>query len=380
MFKAKTVRTWYKIHKWTSLICTVFLLLLCLTGLPLIFHHELDHLLGNTVEPPPMPAGTPLASLDAVVEAGRKLHPDLVLQYLSWDPDEPNVVSLSMGTSPKELAVRFLTIDARTAEVLKAPKVQEGLMYILLRLHVDLFAGIPGKLFLGLMGLLFVASIVSGAVVYGPFMRNLDFGTVRTGKAARVTWFDLHSLFGIVTLMWAIVVGATGVINTWADLVVRLWQFDQLAEMTAPYRNRPAPAKLASLERAVAVARQAAPGMVPAFVAFPGTDLTSNHHYGVFMHGATPLTARLYKPVLVDAQTGELTDTRDLPWYVTALLVSQPLHFGDYGGLPLKILWALLDVVTIVVLISGLYLWIARRKSAIEERIEALALRAEELA
>ncbi|MBX5497026.1 MAG: PepSY domain-containing protein, partial [Bryobacteraceae bacterium] len=105
-----------------------------------------------------------------------------------------------------------------------------------------------------------------------------------------------------------------------------------------------------------------------------------NHHYGVFMHGATPLTARLYKPVLVDAQTGELTDTRDLPWYVTALLVSQPLHFGDYGGLPLKILWALLDVATIVVLISGLYLWIARRKSAIEERIEALALQAEELA
>ncbi|MBX5496053.1 MAG: PepSY domain-containing protein, partial [Bryobacteraceae bacterium] len=95
MFKAKTVRTWYKIHKWTSLICTVFLLLLCVTGLPLIFYHELEHLLGNAVEPQPMPAGTPLASLDAVVEAGRKLHPDLVLQYLSWDPDEPNVVSLS---------------------------------------------------------------------------------------------------------------------------------------------------------------------------------------------------------------------------------------------------------------------------------------------
>ena len=57
--------------------------------------------------------------------------------------------------------------------------------------------------------------------------------------------------------------------------------------------------------------------------------------------------------MLVEAQTGEVTDSRELPWYVTALLVSQPLHFGDYGGMPMQILWALLDVVTIIVLAAG---------------------------
>ena len=40
----------------------------------------------------------------------------------------------------------------------------------------------------------------------------------------------------------------------------------------------------------------------------------------------------------------------------------QPLHFGDYGGLPLKVIWAALDMLTIVVLGSGLYLWWIRRK------------------
>jgi uncharacterized iron-regulated membrane protein len=58
-----------------------------------------------------------------------------------------------------------------------------------------------------------------------------------------------------------------------------------------------------------------------------------------------------------------------LPWYMTTLLVSQPLHFGDYGGMPLKIIWALLDVVTIIVLGSGLYLWLARRRSSIDVRL-----------
>jgi uncharacterized iron-regulated membrane protein len=49
-----------------------------------------------------------------------------------------------------------------------------------------------------------------------------------------------------------------------------------------------------------------------------------------------------------------------LPWYLTALLVSQPLHFGDYGGMPMQIIWALLDIATIIVLGSGLYLWLKR--------------------
>jgi uncharacterized iron-regulated membrane protein len=46
-----------------------------------------------------------------------------------------------------------------------------------------------------------------------------------------------------------------------------------------------------------------------------------------------------------------------------ALAMSQPLHFGDYGGRPMQILWALLDVLTLIVLGSGLYLWWVRRRA-----------------
>lgn len=42
---------------------------------------------------------------------------------------------------------------------------------------------------------------------------------------------------------------------------------------------------------------------------------------------------------LVDARTGKLSETAALPWYLKAILLRQPLHFGDYGGLPLTILW-----------------------------------------
>ena len=49
------LRAWIFVHKWTSLISTAFLLLLCVTGLPLIFYHEIDHALGYSVEPPDLP-------------------------------------------------------------------------------------------------------------------------------------------------------------------------------------------------------------------------------------------------------------------------------------------------------------------------------------
>jgi uncharacterized iron-regulated membrane protein len=104
------------------------------------------------------------------------------------------------------------------------------------------------------------------------------------------------------------------------------------------------------------------------FVAFPGGSFSSAHHYAVFMQGETPATERLLTPALIDAETGQLTAMRRMPWYAQALLLSQPLHFGDYGGLPLKILWALLDVATIVVLGSGLYLWLRKPQGARKDK------------
>ena len=60
-------------------------------------------------------------------------------------------------------------------------------------------------------------------------------------------WLDIHNLAGILLVMWTLVVGFTGVINTWADLVLKMWQYGQLAEMTAQYRDRPLPANPTSV-------------------------------------------------------------------------------------------------------------------------------------
>ena len=370
-----TIRQWSWLHKWSSIVCTAFMLLLCITGAPLIFHEEIEHLSGVT-EAPPLPAGTPMVSMDAVAEAALKARPGDVIRYMIWDQEEhPDLTLISMAHSHESPPDEnfSVVIDSRTAKVLDQPKTDEGFMYVMLKLHVDMFAGLPGMLFLGLMGLFFVVAIVSGIVLYKPFMRKLEFGTVRRQRSRRLKWLDYHNLIGIVTIVWALVVGVTGSINTLSQVLLGLWQMDQLAEMVAPYKDQPAPQTLGSIAAALKTARELEPDMKVAFVAFPGTMLTSKHHYMVAMKGTSPLMSRMIKPALIDTQTGALTDSRELPWYMKTLLLSQPLHFGDYGGMPLKIIWLLLDLVTIVVLGSGLYLWLRKPTSGLAAASEETA-------
>jgi uncharacterized iron-regulated membrane protein len=153
-------------------------------------------------------------------------------------------------------------------------------------------------------------------------------------------------------------------VNTWADLLLKYWQNNELAVMLKPYEGQPQVTNMSSIHEAIVRAENAEPGMKVAFVAFPGTPFSSPHHYGIFMRGEEAFSSRLYKPVLIDAATGEITDRRELPWYLTALLLSQPLHFGDYGGQAMKLLWALLDIATIIILGSGLYLWLKRSRKS----------------
>lgn len=365
----QALRIWLWVHKWSSLVSAAFLLMLCLTGLPLIFAHEID----EWFDPHPPIAvaapGTVAPPLETLVAKALSTRPaGHVVPFVYFPPDMPHALSITTAETAAEPAsgewpgLHSQLIEKATgAAVPQAPPRESDFMTVMARLHVDMYADLPGMLFLGFMGLLMLVAIVSGAAVYGPFMRKLDFGIVRDAKP-RTRWLDLHNLLGIVTLVWVFVVGGTGAINTVAAPLFGAWRGTELAEMTAPYAGAPPVHRRISLDAAIRSAQAAAPDMQPVNVAFPGNDFAGPHHYTVFLNGRTPLTGKLVTTVLVDAETGIVTDSRPMPWYIKALLVSQPLHFGDYGGLPMKVLWAALDIVTIIVLGSGLYLWFARRR------------------
>jgi len=367
-------RAWYTVHKWTSLVSTLFLLMLCLTGLPLIFSHEISHAMGTSVDPPQLEAGhAGRVSVDTIVADAQARRPQDVMQFLVGDPDEPDLLYVRMADkvdSPGLTA--FYTYDARTGEFLNEFPLGQGFMDVMLRLHVDMYAGLPGTLFLGFMGLLLAASIVSGIYVYGPYMKKLAFGSIRRDRAPRLKWLDQHNLLGMVTLVWLLVVGVTGTINALNQPIFAAWQASELKALAEPFRQQPPVVRPVSADAALAAALRAEPDKKLSFMAYPGNDFATPQHFMAFMQGDTPLTSKLLSIVMVDARTAEVVTTGEMPWYVSTLMLSQPLHFGDYGGMPLKILWTVLDLLSIWVLWSGLVLWWRRRYVTAEQKLASL--------
>ncbi len=304
-----------------------------------------------------------MANIDSMIVQAQARFSALHPFSVGWDDDEPRIfVNMSPSDDPKNGEIRQVIFDAYTGKLLEVPKDSFDLTDFLLRLHSEMFLGISGEMTMGAMALTFVISLVSGALVYGPFMRRLDFGTYRRNGAKRTQWFDLHNLLGIVTLTWALVVGASGIMNALSTPLFDLWRAQTLPKIMAPYRDMPAFSRLSSINAAVDVVHEALPQMEITGVLFPNPKLGSPRHYIVWTRGKTPVTSRLFTPAIVDVTTGQITTARGLPWYLRALEVSRPLHFGDYGGLPLKIIWALFDVALIAVLLSGVYLWLSRRR------------------
>ena len=366
---AQSVKWWSRIHKWTSLVCTLFLLMLCITGLPLIFHDEIDDFFKSAdISARELPADTAQASLNRIVDAAQARYPQRHVQVLNWDQDRTNIVNVFLSETPipppgKRLLK--LSFDSRTAEFLEEDAQEGGLMRTIRIIHRDMFLGLPGELFLGAMGLLFVTAVVSGVVLYAPFMRRLEFGAVRRASAPRIKWLDLHNLLGVVTLAWLTAVGLTGIMNTISLPLFTAWRAEIMPELIAPYQGKPPLTRLGSIDEAVALARNALGDNTPVSVVLPTeARFGTPRHFLVWTKGTTPIKSRLFTPVLIDAENGRLVTARGLPWYLRALQVSRPLHFGDYGGLPLKVIWALLDLITIVVLASGIFLWVGKWRSA----------------
>jgi uncharacterized iron-regulated membrane protein len=370
----KQFRRWFVVHKWASLLCTLFILVSCLTGLPLVFNDEIADVLDDGLPFAQLPADAPRASLDTLIASSRGLFPGEAVLSVFVDDDEPKVV-VSMAPSwdayRKDLkAAHWIRFDARTSQVLKTSRPFDAdgpsFLGVVFTLHKELFAGLSGELFMGAMGVSFVIAVVSGLVIYTPFMRRLDFGEIRKGRSRRTAWLDLHNFLGAVAACWLVVVGLTGVLNALSKPLFGIWQQTDVVRLLAPFQGQATPSsdQLPSAQAAFDRANKAQTGMAATSIIFPGSPFGTPFHYVIWTKGKTALMSRLFSPVLIDARSGELSATVTMPWYLRALELSRPLHFGDYGGTPLKIIWALLDLVSIAVLGSGLYLWLSRRASS----------------
>jgi uncharacterized iron-regulated membrane protein len=361
---AGALARWRAVHTWTSLACTAFLFVLGATGLPLVFRDEIDAALRPPQRARSVPVHGERASLDALVAKAAADQPGAFVEFVFWDEDDPHAVGL--GVSRARGAgldgVTRVLVDDRTGEALRAAPAEGSALDVLADVHRNLCAGAAGDALLGVMALAFLASLVSGVVVYAPVLRRVGFAALRA-TSRRIYWLDVHDLLGMLALAWALLVGATGFVNTLEAPLFSAWDRDTMPALLAQHAGEPPLSRTSSIDAALATAKAALPGMIPTSIGLPATPFASPRHFLVWMRGDSLFTSRLFTPVLIDASTGALARAEALPWYLRVLELCRPLHFGDYGGLALKLFWAACDAALLIVLGSGMYLWLRRVRS-----------------
>jgi uncharacterized iron-regulated membrane protein len=352
-----------RLHRWSSLVSGTFLLIACLTGLPLIFKDEIDGAqLSNTQAGTQTICRTP--DLDCMVVKSQQNYPG---EFLRWIVFTDTEVAVTMTPSwdanrDKNHWIKYSLDDGHPTGASGEGARETGFLSFVSRLHTDLFAGLLGELILAVAATAVLVATLTGLALYRPFVYKLRFGEIRVHRR-RTRWLDFHNLLGISTLVWVCVVAATGAVNALSTPLFGWWRMTELAAMTAHYPNIKNERKKASpplsLEKIVRDLQRTMPEHKIFSIVYPSPG-TLQPYYLLWLKGREPLTSRMYTPILVNGQSGRIDLIGNLPWYLRLLEISRPLHFGDYGNLPLKIIWSIYDIFAIMVLASGVYLWLAR--------------------
>ena len=378
------MRKIYVIHQWVSLICALFLLLLTLTGLPLLFRNEINA--WNTVNLPPRGEPMALSEIWAGLPQGTaevsQAFPTKEILAVTPDGEDGTLyfrvkerggkasrAHMRMGGEQIMYDVRTGAVFDRKDRVYRSEAVQE-FMHTMHILHVRLGMEEGGRDFLAAMCVLAVISIVSGIYLYLPMMKTLAFGT-RRRRSSRVFWSDWHKLTSIFAGTWAVLMCVSGVFIVLYSVGMRDYQRTAHARAAEHFVVQTQDAPQISAEEAYA--RIAAE--------FPQKDVismrlpTADSAYYVFQIAeptVRPTDFALGTQVYLAAGGGEPLLV-PVPAWLTMAPFFLNMHIHNHELTAEKIFWALLILMTAAMIVTGIVLWLTRWRNRVTAAAEMFA-------
>lgn len=352
-------RLWI-LHSWMGLIAGLGLLVIGLTGSLLVFRDELDGFFAaKAVRVEPSPAGR--LPLDQLLASAQRAWPDFEITGFGRrrSPYLADLVYL------KEIGgheFRAATIDPYTARPLADPMRQNDTFTgVLLELHYTWFAEHVGILITGIFAVLLCLLGVTGVWLYRDFWRN--FFTLRWGRSARIFFSDVHKMLGISSAGFNLILGFTGAYWNLTHIAMDGFGSHEEVEDRMPGRLY---ADSISLEKLSAESAVRLPGFKVNWISFPtkaGEDITL---WGT-VPANNPFRGDFGSSAAFDPQTGALKSTNDLRQGSLWEKITDsfaPLHYGTFGGWPIKILWCCGGLAPGLLAATGFLVWRARRRSA----------------
>ncbi|MCW2382947.1 MULTISPECIES: PepSY-associated TM helix domain-containing protein [unclassified Sphingobium] len=360
--KPKPRSIWWRVHSWAGLKLSIFLTFILATGTLAVFAHEIDWLVTPAMRVTQQDG--PVASWGAIAQAAARAEPEGRLQmvHAPLDPWFAAEAWVDIGKG----SPRRVYVDPWEAQVTGThgwANVHRFLRQVHRHLMLPTKIGIP---IVSALSLLLLASLVTGIVTYKKWWRGF-FRAPRRGDSRRFHG-DLHRLAGLWCLWFVALITLTGLWYLVETLGGRapVPELPEIAATPAP------PPTGAALDRLVVVAHAAKPTLSIREIRFTPDN-------GVIFLGQDQawLVRDRANGVAVDPSTGRVTallDGRDLNVHQRISEMADPLHFGDLGGLPTKIVWFLFGVLMTGLSVTGTIIYARRLQKA--DVIEGGALRA----
>lgn len=351
-------RLW-QLHSWLGLIAGLGLLVIGVSGSLLVFHDELGSFFQRElVHVDPTPGGRlPLDTLRVHAEGQLPGH-----EITGWLPqyDDPAVADVLYVIAHGDKEWLVATLNPYTGELLASPRLGTRTLHgWLLELHYTFFADHSGMIIAGVFAVLLCALGVTGVWLYREFWKNVL--TLRWRRGARILFSDLHKFTGITSVLFNLLLGFTGAYWNLSH-VIGEWVNGEPEQARLEGRLYPAALSLADLTRDAA---QRLPGFRANFISLPSDPAAPAITLWGTIEPRGALTSPYGSTVVYDPQTAAHQSTHDLRtggWWQRVVDTFTPLHYGTFGGLPVKILWALGGLTPGVLAISGFVIWQLRRR------------------
>ncbi|MGJ7029749.1 PepSY-associated TM helix domain-containing protein [Niabella hirudinis] len=350
MKAGKRIFAW---HHWCGLIAGIILLEMSITGSILVFADEI----GKGYRPQIAIAGT--ANIPPGYDTS---FVQLWQQYPGWEIriyDQPAATRPIIYELRKKGVIKHIYMHPVSGKLLYTDdNVQNQLQRTLLTLHYTLFTGKTGTVVVLVIGILFFICIVTGIYIYRKaFVKVLLFKVRLNRKSRHAFYSSLHRLTGVYALLFMLLIVTTGV-----SISIRI--------ISAPSKGGTAAEKTVSpfsLDRAVASIKMIQPDFSTGMIRLRGGDdaveFRGRFKGDPFYYGA------FYSVIFYNGETGRITKTeplRNQPSMKKWWSIVTPLHFGNYGGLPVKIVYSILGLTPGLLSVTGFAVW--RKRNRLRKR------------
>ncbi len=363
-----------RIHLWIGLSLGALLLLAGLTGSALVFYVEIDRWLHPEVS---APATSAPPDFDLALKTVREAFPDKQGPWRFEVVDDGGAIPARYYNPPERadraFAPMMVWLSPDGSSVLRRDYWGDYLTTWLYDLHYRLLLGTTGALIMGYAGLASLFLLITGVWVWWPRKGRLKSGLrlKLDGNPVR-SLYDWHKLAGLIGAIPLLVVFATG-----AMLSLPGETRVVLSATMGPVRDVAAPS-VSHGDASVNInsAILAAAGRLPdARLAWIETPKASNNVYTLRLQAPEDPSRRFphtYAYVsATDASVVTVDDIREHPPANVVLNWLHPLHEGSFGGLVLRVVYAVAGLLPVALFLTGLSRWLIRRKRTSRPTVDA---------